>query len=101
MGTIEEAINRNSFKDPDIIKLSRKASFTLIVYLVQFQQALFKLMEYSPEQHNVLRIFERQTNATTVSSIQDRSWIKMSNLLVRLVEKLKLRIVKPRRMSKW
>jgi DNA-binding MarR family transcriptional regulator len=89
MGTIEEAIQQKSFKDP-YNKLVVNLLYTNS-YLVNSQQALFKPHGISPEQYNVLRILRGQNEVpTTVSSIQDRMLNKMSNAS-RLVEKLKLK----------
>ena len=60
-------------------------------YLVNFQTAVLKPMDLSPEQYNVLRILRgHQGKPATIAAIQERMLNTMSNAS-RLVDKLKIK----------
>ncbi len=87
MGKIEEAIKQTGFRDS-----YNKVVVNLLYthsYLVNFQTAVLKPMDLSPEQYNVLRILRgQQGKPATIAAIQERMLNTMSNAS-RLVDKLK------------
>ncbi|MDP4957745.1 MAG: MarR family transcriptional regulator [Algoriphagus sp.] len=89
MGKIEEAIKQSEFKDS-----YNKVVVNLLYthsYLVNFQTAVLKPMDLSPEQYNVLRILRgHQGKPATIAAIQERMLNTMSNAS-RLVDKLKIK----------
>ncbi|MDP4657108.1 MAG: MarR family transcriptional regulator [Algoriphagus sp.] len=89
MGKIEEAIKQSEFKDS-----YNKVVVNLLYthsYLVNFQTAVLKPMDLSPEQYNVLRILRgQQGKPATIAAIQERMLNTMSNAS-RLVDKLKIK----------
>lgn len=89
MGKIEEAIKQSEFKDS-----YNKVVVNLLYthsYLVNFQTAVLKPMDLSPEQYNVLRILRgHQGKPATIAAIQVRMLNTMSNAS-RLVDKLKIK----------
>ena len=87
MGKIEEAIKQSEFKD-SYNKVVVNILYTQS-YLVNFQTAVLKPMDLSPEQYNVLRILRgQQGKPATIAAIQERMLNTMSNAS-RLVDKLK------------
>ena len=89
MGKIEEAIKQSEFKDS-----YNKVVVNLLYthsYLVNFQTAVLKPTDLSPEQYNVLRILRgQQGKPATIAAIQERMLNTMSNAS-RLVDKLKIK----------
>uniref|UniRef100_UPI0040485574 MarR family winged helix-turn-helix transcriptional regulator n=1 Tax=Algoriphagus sp. TaxID=1872435 RepID=UPI0040485574 len=89
MGKIEKAIKQSEFKDS-----YNKVVVNLLYthsYLVNFQTAVLKPMDLSPEQYNVLRILRgHQGKPATIAAIQERMLNTMSNAS-RLVDKLKIK----------
>ena len=89
MGKIKEAIKQSEFKDS-----YNKVVVNLLYthsYLVNFQTAVLKPMDLSPEQYNVLRILRgHQGKPATIAAIQERMLNTMSNAS-RLVDKLKIK----------
>ena len=89
MGKIEEAIKQSEFKDS-----YNKVVVNLLYthsYLVNFQTAVLKPMDLSPEQYNVLRILRgHQGKPATIAAIQERMLNTMSNAS-RLMDKLKIK----------
>ncbi len=89
MGKIEEAIKQSEFKDS-----YNKVVVNLLYthsYLVNFQTAVLKPMDLSPEQYNVLRILRgHQGKPATIAAIQERMLNTMPNAS-RLVDKLKIK----------
>uniref|UniRef100_UPI0040473C3A MarR family winged helix-turn-helix transcriptional regulator n=1 Tax=Algoriphagus sp. TaxID=1872435 RepID=UPI0040473C3A len=89
MGKIEGAIKQSEFKDS-----YNKVVVNLLYthsYLVNFQTAVLKPMDLSPEQYNVLRILRgHQGKPATIAAIQERMLNTMSNAS-RLVDKLKIK----------
>lgn len=89
MGKIEEAIKQSEFKD-NYNKVVVNLLYTHS-YLVNFQTAVLKPMDLSPEQYNVLRILRgQQGKPVTIAAIQERMLNTMSNAS-RLVDKLKIK----------
>uniref|UniRef100_UPI00404734AC MarR family winged helix-turn-helix transcriptional regulator n=1 Tax=Algoriphagus sp. TaxID=1872435 RepID=UPI00404734AC len=89
MGKIEEAIKQSEFKDSyNKVVVSLLYTYS---YLVNFQTAVLKPMDLSPEQYNVLRILRgHQGKPATIAAIQERMLNTMSNAS-RLVDKLKIK----------
>ncbi|MDP4748882.1 MAG: MarR family transcriptional regulator, partial [Algoriphagus sp.] len=83
------AIKQSEFKDS-----YNKVVVNLLYthsYLVNFQTAVLKPMDLSPEQYNVLRILRgHQGKPATIAAIQERMLNTMSNAS-RLVDKLKIK----------